>query len=389
MVGLALALAGVIGLAGEIAVDDLAAAGSASQGNPSLGVPAAEARPRPRPLAELTKDFDILASGDLLIHGPLYRLALAAGGDHYDFRSMLADVRRVIRGAALAICHIETPFGPGSPSGYPVFNTPADLAAAIRWAGWDVCDTASNHSVDRGQAGVDGTADALDAADVRHTGSFRSAAEARKVLMLDVLGVRIAFLAYTSSTNGIPSPHRWSVNLISRSKIAADARRARRLGADLVIVNFHWGTQYVHTPDADQVALAGDLLKHGVVDLILGQHPHVVQPIERIAGRFVVFSEGNFLSGQPNPDRRDGLIARIHVHAEGGRASITRVDYIPVWVRYPGYVVEPVGLTLRRLVRDGLGAGALAEELRASYRRTVAYVGTSRSVRPVPSVLES
>jgi Bacterial capsule synthesis protein PGA_cap len=347
---------------------------------------AAAAEPAPKGV-ERPKTFDIVASGDLLIHSPVFDRALALGGGHYDFRPMLVRVRPIVRSAALAICHVETPMGPGQASGYPLFNTPPELAAAIAWTGWDVCDTASNHSVDRGQSGIDETARALDAAGVEHTGSFRSPAEARRILLFHVEGIEIAFLAYTYGTNGLIPPHPWSVNLISSGNVVADARRARRLGADLVIVNFHWGDEYVHAPNEQQRWLAAYLLRHRIVDLILGQHVHVVQPIRELFGRFAVFGEGNLLSNQTAnccpPETQDGLIAVAHVRVALGRARVTGVDYVPTRVEHPSFVVQPIsGRVATSLVRLA-ATSTWARDLLDSYRRTVGYAGTGPHVHPL------
>ncbi|HEY3070975.1 MAG TPA: CapA family protein [Gaiellaceae bacterium] len=342
----------------------------------------------PEPSASVEQTFDIVASGDLLIHAPVWQRAAALGHGRYDFRPLLARVRPIVADAALAICHVETPMGAGPTSGYPVFNSPRELAAAIRWTGWDVCSTASNHSADRGQTGIAATLRALDAAHVRHTGSFRSRTESRRITILPVRGLRIALLSYTYGTNGIPLPHRWSVNLISTTKVIADARRARRLGANLVVANFHWGNEYVHEPNTQQRDLARYLLRHRVVDVIVGQHVHVVQPIRRMGGRFVVFGEGNLLSNQTAAccpaESQDGLIAVIHVRAVGPRAVVTGVDYVPTYVEHPSLVVQPVGARLAQLVRQGAGRTALARALRASYLRTVRYVGRSPLISPLP-----
>jgi poly-gamma-glutamate synthesis protein (capsule biosynthesis protein) len=278
--------------------------------------------------------------------------------------------------------------GAGGPSGYPVFNAPAELARAIAWTGWDACSTASNHAVDKGQYGIETTALALDSAGVRHTGSFRSRREARRPLILRVRGLDVALLSYTYGTNGVPSPQPWSVNLISRGQVVRDAKRARRRGADFVIANFHWGTEFAHDLTADQRTLARQLLRGNVVDVIVGQHVHVVQTIRRIGGRFVVFGEGNFLSNQTSmccpAESQDGLIAVIHVRAVGQRARVTGVDYVPTRVHHPDYVVVPAGLRAGQLIRQGQGSSAEAQEMLASYRRTVGYVGVSESIRPLP-----
>ncbi len=270
------------------------------------------------------------------------------------------------------------------PSGYPVFNTPPALARAIHATGWDVCDTASNHSVDQGQAGVDATGRALDAAGVRHTGSFPSAAARSRPTILAVKGVKVAFLAYTEMTNGIPLPHPWSVNLAHASRILADARAARRAGAQVVIVNLHWGEENVATPTAAQRRLADALTRTDAVTAVVGQHVHVVQPIARVNGRLVVFGEGNLLSNETSAccpaTTQDGLLALLHVTVTGTHAAVSSIDYVPVWIRHPDFAVLPVGEALRDHLAD-------AATLRASYRRTVAVAGRGNGVEPVPRAL--
>ena len=270
---------------------------------------------------------------------------------------------------------------PGPPSSYPIFNAPDELAGAIGWTGFDACTTASNHVVDQGQEGVRTTLRALDRAGVAHAGTARTHAEARRTTFLEVRGLRIALLSYTYGTNGLPLPHRWSVNVISRRGVVVDARRARRHGADLVLASFHWGSEYVHEPSFQQRTLARFLLRRGIVDAIVGQHAHVVQPIDRIDGRFVVYGEGNLLSAQDG-ESQDGLMAVLHVRATAAGAKVTRVGYVPIWVEWPDYVVQPVAQRLRELRRRGNGRGALAQALLASYERTVGYAGRGRFVSP-------
>ena len=351
-------------------------------------LPSSEGAADPRPLVTV----DLAAAGDLLIHGPVARAGLRRG--RYDFRPLLAPIAPIIRRADVALCHVETPVGAGARSGYPLFNAPGELAAAIHWAGWDACSTASNHSIDRGMWGIRATIHALHEAGVRTTGTARSSAEARRILVVTVRGIRIAFLAYTYGTNGLPLPAPWAVNVLgdrvprAAQRILAEARRARRLGADLVVVNVHWGLEYVHAPTARQRRLARRVLRPHGVDLILGQHAHVVQPIARVHGRFVVYGEGNLLSAQgPDccpPASQDGLIALVRVGTARGRARVRRVDYVPTRVLHPGYVVVPVSYRATALARADEGGSELARELRASYRRTVRVVGRTRFTRPVP-----
>lgn len=322
----------------------------------------------------------IEVNGDLLIHQPVWQRAAAlADGGGYDFAPMLRRIRPFVRGADLALCHVETPMTNAPPAGYPVFNTPPALARAIRKTGWDSCSTASNHTLDQGQAGVEGTLRALNHAGVRHAGSAGSARRARKITILRARGVKVAHLAYTASTNGIAPPHPYSVKLASARRIKRDARRARRLGAQAVIVNLHWGTEYQHAPDALQRRLVDQLAGTRAITAIVGQHAHVVQPIRRPGGRWVVYGEGNLLSNQTAAccpaATQDGMLALLHLRVNGNRSRVKRVTYVPTWVRHPDYTVLPV----RSALRDGTAHEA---ELRASWARTVGVVGRSRHLWP-------
>lgn len=352
-----------------------ACGGVSSTAEPRQQRPVAQPLPQPRHTTVIT----VAASGDLLIHQPVWSRALALGGGRrYDFRPELAAIRPILRRADLAICHVETPLVPGAPKGYPVFRTPPDLARAIHWAGWDVCDTASNHTLDEGQPGIDSTIAALDRAHVRHSGSFASRAASRHITILRVRGIPVAFLAYTAITNGQAVPHPWSLNMADPRRIVSDARRARRHGARVVIVNLHWGDEYHSTPSAAQVALAHRLVRSGAITAIVGQHVHVVQAIRRIDGRPVVFGEGNLLSNQTAAccpaGSQDGIIALLSIRVGAGGARLAGVRYVATYVRHPDFTVLPVLHALR------MGIGP-AGELRASLARTRAAVrGGARSV---------
>jgi hypothetical protein len=313
--------------------------------------------------------FTVAASGDFLIHGPVAAQALAdGGGQRYDFRPMFAPVRRRIAGADLAFCQVETPLVPGPVRGYPSFRTPPSLARAIRATGWDACSTASNHSLDAGQYGVRTTIRALR---IPHAGTALSARGARRAPILRVKGdrgVRVAFLAYTAVSNGQLVPHPWSVAWAEPRRILRDARRARRRGADAVIVNMHWGDEYSHTISPSQRALARQLTRSPAITAIVGQHAHVVQPIRRLNGKPVVFGEGNLVSNQTAAccpaASQDGLIALIDLVSRNGRVRAKRVRYVPTWVRHPDYRVLP------------------APRGSISWRRTVAVAGRARWLRP-------
>ncbi len=327
----------------------------------------------------------IEANGDLLIHSQIFTRALELGGGRrYDFQPMLREIQPWVERADLALCHVETPMTSAPPAGYPVFNTPPDLAKSIKAVGWDACSTASNHTLDKGAEGVGETLGALDRAGVRHYGSARSAAEAARPTIVDVKGVKVALLGYTEMTNGIPVPNRWSVNLAEAPRILTDARRAREAGARVVIVNLHWGEEFQQEPSAAQLRLARTLARSDDITAIVGQHIHAAQPIRRVEGKIVVFGEGNLISAQTAAccpaASQDGILALLDLVVVRGRASVERVRYVPVYVRHPDYTVLPVGEALER----GVGSAA---ELRESYRRTVSVVGRGPGVEPVPARL--
>ncbi|MEP6696107.1 MAG: CapA family protein [Pseudonocardiales bacterium] len=295
--------------------------------------------------------FSIAATGDLLPHEPVVAAAArAAGGNGYDFRPLFAEVRPILSRADLAICHVETPLSADdrSLSYYPDFQSPHELAAAVRWAGFDTCTTASNHTMDQGPAGVRHTLDALDAAGVQHVGAARSAAEAARPHFYTVRGYRIAHLDYTYGLNGhrVPVDQPWLVPLIDASRILRDARTARAAGARFVIVSFHWGTEYVSAPNSQQRTLARQLLGSPDIDLLLGSHTHVLQPIERINDKFVVFGMGNFLARHSaccdTPQTSDGVIVNITVREVGGRLLVSRLTYTPTLVDRATLAIVPL-----------------------------------------------
>jgi poly-gamma-glutamate capsule biosynthesis protein CapA/YwtB (metallophosphatase superfamily) len=334
--------------------------------------------------------FTLSASGDLLIHTAVWERALAlGGGSHYDFGGELKELRPYVADASLGICHVETPMTPATPTSYPIFNTPPALAQGIKATGWDVCDTASNHSLDQGQTGIDDTGKALDDNGIEHTGSFPSEKAQHRITMMDVEGVKVAFLAYTTDTNGIPLPHPWSVNIASADRILDAAKKAHKMGAEAVIVNVHWGgeivPEYQPEPSSGQLALAKRLTDSPFVTAVVGQGPHAVQPIERINDKFVVFSEGNLISNQSPAaglpaSSQDGMVVVLNCVTDGKGTRVTGVSYVPVFVSQPDYTVLPVGPAME----SGQGDATLLSD---SYQRTVSVVGESKRIEPIPKKL--
>lgn len=337
---------------------------------------------RPQPIARPPGSFTLAATGDLLVHTAVAERARKYGaksGTAYDFRPMLAPVREALTGADLAVCHLETPLSPDDRhiSGYPTFNTPSELAAAIRAAGYDSCSVASNHAMDQGPRGVAATLAALDRVGVGHSGTARSAAEATRPELHLVNGVRVGLLAYTYGLNGgdtRPAGQPWLVNFISPRRILADARAAKRAGAQFVAVSLQWGKEYQVAPTVEQRRLARILLASPDIDLLIGSHVHVVQPVQRIGDKYALYGLGNFLSNQSArccpAATQDGVIALVDVQRRGSRLVAVRVRYSPTWVELGTYRVLQVAVALD----DPAAPAARRVALTASWRRTVAAV---------------
>ncbi|MFU8873581.1 CapA family protein [Micromonospora sp. SL4-19] len=300
---------------------------------------ASTASQSPAPKSQLT----VVAAGDLLVHPELTAQAAtdarAAGRDGHDFTQVLAAVRPVVSRADLAICHMETPLAePSGPfTGYPVFSVPPELADAAAWAGFDTCSTASNHSLDTGVPGIRRTLDKLDQVGLRHAGTARSPQEAARPNILDVAGVKVAQLSYTFGFNGIPRPtgQDWVANLADRNAVLAEARRARDLGAEIVILSMHWGTEYQNKPNDEQLQLARDLLASPDIDLIVGHHVHVVQPFEKIGTKWVAYGLGNLTTYGSEESTQQAVVPEFtFTRKASGRWEVSGVEVHATWMQY-------------------------------------------------------
>jgi Bacterial capsule synthesis protein PGA_cap len=360
----------------------------AAAAGPTTTEPPAPTTTEPRPDA-ITLAF----AGDILPHVAVIAAARQLGtarGVAYDFTSMLAPMAPLLSSADLPLCHLEVPIAPTAAqvSGYPVFGAPGELVAGIAAAGYRGCSTASNHALDKGRPGIQATLDTFDRHGLGHTGTARTAAEAATTRLYDADGVRVAHLSYSYGFNGIPLPPDapWAANLIDPGRIVTEARAARGVGADLVVVSLHWGTEGQVVPDAQQQAVAPVLAASPDVDLVIGHHAHVVQPIQRIGGKFVVFGLGNQLSNQRGQTQLDGLtVIATASQGEDGRYEVTAIEAVPTWMDKSGWQVVPITAALA----DPATPARLRGELVASYQRTVAVLSQSGpvaglTVDPVP-----
>jgi len=292
-------------------------------------------------------------TGDLLPHSPVVRAAAnyaeAAGGG-WDFRPMFDEVRPILSAADLAICHLESPVSSTDTnlSGYPVFNAPRALVEAAIDAGYDGCSTASNHSFDRRTDGVISTIDVFEELGFPQAGMARDEAHDLAPVLYEVNGIVIAHISATYSLNGfvMPADARYLVDLIEPEEIIADAALAKQAGAEFVVVSLHWGNEYQHTPSSAQEQWLTEILPSSEVDLIIGHHAHVVQPVDKLDDEWVVFGLGNFLSNQSAnccvTASQDGMIAHVTLlENEAGGIEVETVGFTPTWVdRADGYVIR-------------------------------------------------
>lgn len=298
--------------------------------------PLPPSEPEPEPIS-----VRLLFAGDLMQHLP--QVEAARRDTAFDYAPVFEALRPRLAEADLAVVNLETTLTRTGPyAGYPCFRSPATLAAAMREAGFDVALTANNHCLDGGRAGVRTTAEELDRLGILRTGTFIDSADraARTPLLVERRGVRFALLGYTYGTNGIPTPGGMLVNRIDTLLMAADLARTHALRPDCIVVCMHWGNEYERRENAAQRALARFLRRHGA-DLIIGGHPHVVQPYEADSSHVVLYSLGNFVSNQRRRYCDGGLVAQIEATKHPDGRMTYALEVVPVWVAMPGYRILP------------------------------------------------
>ncbi|MFT4416014.1 CapA family protein [Fredinandcohnia humi] len=268
-----------------------------------------------------TTSMTLAAVGDVLIHDIIYNDAKTTNG--YDFKPMLAGVKEFMIKPDLTIANQETIVG-GTEIGlssYPSFNSPFEVADALKDAGVDIVSIANNHTLDRGERAILSATDYLTKIGIEYTGGYQNLEDKARIRVLNRNGIKIAFLSYTYGTNGIPVPQGkdYLVNLIDMKLIKEDIMKAKQQ-ADVIAVSMHWGNEYQLLPTDQQKSLAQELADEGV-NLIIGHHPHVLQPMEWLTGKngnktFVVYSLGNFISGQMWDYKDIGGVLQIEIVKE-------------------------------------------------------------------------
>ena len=287
--------------------------------------------------------------GDIMGHSTQISGAWRDGGDScYNYIPSFQGIKDYISAADIAVANLEVTLAGEPYTGYPQFSSHLSLAVALKDAGFDVLTTANNHILDRGKEGLERTINTLDSLEIPHTGSFKDklARDNNYPLIMERNNFKIAMLNYTYGTNGLVTRHPNIVNYIDTAQIAADIAKARDMQADYIITFIHWGDEYSIKENARQRQIAAFLAKNGS-NLIIGSHPHVVQPIAKIAVNEadsvpVVYSLGNFVSNQRDRYRNGGIAVEMTLTKTNDGVSIQSFGYEPFWVlRYQtgaGYI---------------------------------------------------
>lgn len=316
----------------------------------TIGAPQADATPSPSPAAEEEEQQEepeqesertvaepvtvtLRVVGDIMLHEA--QQISAKTKDGYDFSEYFTHVAAELSRADLTIGNLETPVASQKPSGYPRFNAPAELLDELKSAGFDAFTLANNHILDKGASGVADTIDRLMERDLLYFGASQTE-EDYEVLMVEVQGVNIALLAYTYGTNGHKDT-RNQVRYLTESNVKADVKAAKKTGADYIIAFPHWGSEYYQGIHASTSRWAKKLADAGV-DLILGSHPHVPEPMEKITaadGRevIVVHSMGNFISNQQKDPTYAGVIIEVQLTKQAdGATELASIGWLPTFV---------------------------------------------------------
>lgn len=288
--------------------------------------------------------FTLTAIGDIMCHNTQYWDAYNKSTGEYDFSYVFDDIKDYTLTPDITVANLETSFA-GKERGYsnyPTFNSPDSLAKAVADIGVDVVSTAGNHCLDMGFSGLSRTIDVLDSFNLSHLGTYKSEDDQKEILYKTVKGVKIAFIDYTYGTNGIPVPKgkEFCVNLIDRDLIKSQIDKASSEDADIIVACMHWGTEYRTTANDEQKDLADFLFQNGV-DIILGNHPHTLEPMEKRSVTladgstkdcFVIYALGNFICDQNAENTRNSIILNLNLSFDSSdkKLSFDDISYIPI-----------------------------------------------------------
>ena len=288
--------------------------------------------------------ISISVVGDLMCHTPQFEYARVEK-DSFDFSPVYRNVKKYLESSDFTFGNLETVTAGkeiGGYTGYPFFNTPAAYITALKDAGFDLLVTANNHSLDRSEKGIIRTINEIDSRNLKYVGTYTSQQDRDSIRIFDIKGIKISVLAYSYGTNGNPIPKgkNYLINLIDYGLIEKDILSAKVNGAELVLVHFHFGEEYRREPVQFQKDVVDKTIELGA-DIIIGGHPHVLQPINfyknnnsKLDTGFVAYSMGNFFSNQRDRYKDAGMILTINIRKDfvNNKLEISAVKYLPTWV---------------------------------------------------------
>lgn len=302
------------------------------------------------------KRLSMIFGGDIMAHIP--QVYAAYTGDGYDFSETFEYIKPFFDSAGLVILNFETTISAdGKYTGYPMFATPPQIASALKKSGADILMLANNHICDKGAEGIRATVSVIEQAGIQYTGAFPDSVSFRErhPLYVSASGINIAILNYTYGTNGMPVPEGMAVNIINKDRIAGDISSVDRSKADHVIVFLHWGEEYARRPSKYQREIARTCHENGA-DIVIGSHPHVIQPIETILDStgnvtgVTVYSLGNLVSNQQWRYSDGGMLVKVNLTHNTDSSRNMSVEHLFAWVyrRYERnsqkYTILPQGV---------------------------------------------
>lgn len=282
--------------------------------------------------------------GDLMCHSPQFEYARIEK-DSFNFNPVFRNVKQYLESSDFTLGNLETVTAgkeSGGYSGYPFFNTPVSYLTALKETGFDLLVTSNNHSLDRGEKGILRTINEIKSRNINYVGTYNSQQDRDSIRIFNSKGIKFAILAYSYGTNGNPIPKgkEYLINLINPEQIEKDIVSAKSNGAEIVIVHFHFGEEYQREPNLFQRSIVDKVINFGA-DIIIGGHPHVLQPLQFFKAKnnyldsgFVAYSMGNFISNQRKRFTDAGLILTIKIEKGivNNKLEISEVNYIPTWV---------------------------------------------------------
>ncbi|NLJ72539.1 MAG: CapA family protein [Syntrophomonadaceae bacterium] len=294
--------------------------------------------PENEKLSPRIETVTLTAAGDCLMHNTQIAAGLQPDGS-YSFPNYFKEVEDLLReGDYTSVC-FEAPLAGAkwAYTGYPIFNSPDEIANTFKDSGFDLVITANNHILDRGIEGGLRTLQVLQDAGLDTIGTYLTEADSQKLLIKNIRGVKVGYLAYSYGTNGIPIPagYEYFFNFLDKEQIFKDIERIRPQ-VDALVVFLHWGIEYTTKPTPEQEILAKEILEMGA-DAIIGSHPHVIQPMEifEINGqkKLVAYAIGNFISHQRGVERNSGIVLKLKFtkNFEEGKTVLEEVSYTPTF----------------------------------------------------------